>query len=197
MMQQQPIKPIHNQQKSQTQIETNQNHYSQPIMASVNGNNNTMNGNLINKINNNITTTSITTQQQQQNGCLPNGGTVDRHQQFHRVNNNFNNSYNQKHHAHTLGHKNGYILNDHIGNGNNNIGLINGVSHHHSDDDNGSINANYIHNNSHYSLPLDHDLPPPTPTPTPPPPALPMRNGALPNGNSTTGRRAINQRHYH
>ncbi|KAH8305781.1 hypothetical protein KR059_010632 [Drosophila kikkawai] len=51
----------------------------------------------------------------------------------------------------------------------------------------------YIHNNSHYSLPLDHDLPP-SPTPTPPPPALPLRNGvgmALIHGN-TTGRRSFN-----
>ncbi|EDV97936.1 GH17153 [Drosophila grimshawi] len=51
----------------------------------------------------------------------------------------------------------------------------------------------YIHNNSHYSLPLDHDMPP-SPTPTPPPPALPLRNGlgmALVHGN-TTGRRSFN-----
>lgn len=54
--------------------------------------------------------------------------------------------------------------------------------------------AGYIHNNSHYSLPLDHDMPP-SPTPTPPPPALPLRNGmtglALVHGN-TTGRRSFN-----
>lgn len=39
--------------------------------------------------------------------------------------------------------------------------------------------CNYIHNNSHYSLPLDHALNDVTPTPTPPPPALPVRNGQL------------------
>lgn len=54
--------------------------------------------------------------------------------------------------------------------------------------------AGYIHNNSHYSLPLDHDMPP-SPTPTPPPPALPLRNGmtglAMVHGN-TTGRRSFN-----
>lgn len=44
----------------------------------------------------------------------------------------------------------------------------------------------YIHNNSHYSLPLDHDMPP-SPTPTPPPPALPMRNGSC----NTNGRRSF------
>lgn len=53
--------------------------------------------------------------------------------------------------------------------------------------------AGYIHNNSHYSLPLDHDMPP-SPTPTPPPPALPLRNGisglAMVHGN-TTGRRSF------
>lgn len=54
---------------------------------------------------------------------------------------------------------------------------------------------NYIHNNSHYSLPLDHNLPPsPTPTP-PPPPALPIRNGScggsLMMHSNTTGRRSF------
>ncbi|XP_067643707.1 uncharacterized protein [Eurosta solidaginis] len=41
--------------------------------------------------------------------------------------------------------------------------------------------GNYIHNNSHYSLPLDHALSSDTstPTPTPTPPALPMRNGQI------------------
>uniref|UniRef100_A0A1B0AIA0 LRRCT domain-containing protein n=1 Tax=Glossina pallidipes TaxID=7398 RepID=A0A1B0AIA0_GLOPL len=54
-----------------------------------------------------------------------------------------------------------------------------------------TLDANYLHHNdSHYSLPVDHNLsncytsPPSTPTPTPPPPALPMRNGIC----STTGR---------
>lgn len=56
-----------------------------------------------------------------------------------------------------------------------------------------TIDPNYIHNNSHYSLPIDHDAPPPSPTPTPPPPALPMRNGSIGmiHGN-TTGRRSFN-----
>ncbi|XP_011189292.1 uncharacterized protein DDB_G0283357-like [Zeugodacus cucurbitae] len=50
--------------------------------------------------------------------------------------------------------------------------------------------CNYIHNNSHYSLPLDHALSAVTPTPTPPPPALPVRNGQLMhNGNSNGGQR--------
>uniref|UniRef100_W8AK17 Uncharacterized protein n=1 Tax=Ceratitis capitata TaxID=7213 RepID=W8AK17_CERCA len=54
--------------------------------------------------------------------------------------------------------------------------------------------CNYIHNNSHYSLPLDHALNggPTTPTPTPPPPALPIRNGQLMlhnGGNITAGQR--------
>lgn len=35
----------------------------------------------------------------------------------------------------------------------------------------------YMHNNSHYSLPIDHDLSP-IPTTTPPPPALPVRNNS-------------------
>lgn len=48
--------------------------------------------------------------------------------------------------------------------------------------------SNYIHNNSHYSLPLDHALSAatPTPTPTPPPPALPMRNGQVINNSNNT-----------
>lgn len=53
--------------------------------------------------------------------------------------------------------------------------------------------GDYLHNNSHYSLPVDHnnqhDASPrsqsPIP-PTPPPPALPLRNGSC----NTTGRRA-------
>uniref|UniRef100_A0A1A9WN42 Uncharacterized protein n=1 Tax=Glossina brevipalpis TaxID=37001 RepID=A0A1A9WN42_9MUSC len=54
-----------------------------------------------------------------------------------------------------------------------------------------TLDASYLHHNdSHYSLPVDHSLsncytsPPSTPTPTPSPPALPLRNGSC----STTGR---------
>lgn len=67
-----------------------------------------------------------------------------------------------------------------------------------------SLDGDYLHNNSHYALPVDHSLPErddddhhhddhnasptsssPTP-PTPPPPALPLRNGSC----NTTGRRS-------
>lgn len=58
-----------------------------------------------------------------------------------------------------------------------------------------TLDGDYLHNNSHYSLPLDHSIPSddqnaspsrsPTP-PTPPPPALPLRNGSC----NTTGRRS-------
>lgn len=51
--------------------------------------------------------------------------------------------------------------------------------------------GDYLHNNSHYSLPVDHnnDASPPSESPippTPPPPALPLRNGSC----NTTGRRS-------
>ncbi|XP_039964126.1 AP-1 complex subunit gamma-like [Bactrocera tryoni] len=50
--------------------------------------------------------------------------------------------------------------------------------------------CNYIHNNSHYSLPLDHALNAVTPTPTPP--ALPLRNGQLmPLNSNNTGMQRI------
>uniref|UniRef100_T1P8H4 Mitochondrial fission regulator n=1 Tax=Musca domestica TaxID=7370 RepID=T1P8H4_MUSDO len=51
--------------------------------------------------------------------------------------------------------------------------------------------GDYLHNNSHYSLPVDHnnDASPTSESPippTPPPPALPLRNGSC----NTTGRRS-------
>lgn len=64
-----------------------------------------------------------------------------------------------------------------------------------------SSESSYIHNNSHYSLPIDNNencsnsgdnSVTASPPPTPPPPALPHRNGSLCN---TNGRRSL--RHYH
>lgn len=65
-----------------------------------------------------------------------------------------------------------------------------------------SSESSYIHNNSHYSLPIDNNencgnnsgenSTTGSPPPTPPPPALPHRNGSLCN---TNGRRSM--RHYH
>lgn len=52
----------------------------------------------------------------------------------------------------------------------------------------------YIHRNSHYSMPFNHDQPP-SPAITPPPPALPVRNGSV--HSNTTGRRSNTSRHYH
>lgn len=59
-----------------------------------------------------------------------------------------------------------------------------------------TLDGDYLHNNSHYSLPIDHSIqnvddpnasPSQSPTPpTPPPPALPLRNGSC----NTTGRRS-------
>lgn len=81
---------------------------------------------------------------------------------------------------------------------------------HYGSGKNHTMDPNYIHNNSHYSLPIDHDAPPPSPTPTPPPPALPMRNGSIGmiHSSNTTGRRSFSNnnnnimnnnslRHYH
>uniref|UniRef100_A0A1I8PTB8 Uncharacterized protein n=1 Tax=Stomoxys calcitrans TaxID=35570 RepID=A0A1I8PTB8_STOCA len=54
-----------------------------------------------------------------------------------------------------------------------------------------TLDGDYLHTNSHYSLPVDHnnDASPPSESPippTPPPPALPLRNGSC----NTTGRRS-------